>query len=145
LKVRFTISSEIQRPVSDGPKSKEDKTSSSRAAQTSPFSTTSRELSLNSRMSSSLEATKLSLPEIKDNNLIEDCFSSNTKFKVSSREELTSQSRIPKEDTELWITPASSTKSKTKSSNSKRKSKTSKKGSEELPRESLSSKTKSSD
>ena len=145
LKVKFTILSEIQRPVSDGPKSKEDKTSSSRAAQTSPFSTTSRELSLNLRMSSSLEATKLSSPEIKDNNLIEDCSSSNTKLKVFSKEESTSQSRTPKEDTEPWITPESSTKSKIKSSNSKRKYKTSKKDSEGLPREKLNLKTKSSD
>ncbi len=87
----------------------------------------------------------MSSPETNDNNSIEDSFSSNTKLKVSSNEESTSPSKIPKEDTEPWITPESSTKSKIKSLNSKKKSKISKKDSEEPPREKPSSKTKSSD
>ncbi len=145
MKVKSTILSEILRPASDGPKSKEDKTSSSRAAQKFPFSATSREPYLSSKTNSSLEAKKSSLPKIKDNNLIADCSFLNTKFKVFSKEESTSQSKTQREDTGPWITPAYSMKSKTKSSNSKKKFKTLKKDSEELPKESLNSKTKSSD
>lgn len=87
----------------------------------------------------------MSSPETKDNNSIEDFSSSNTKLKVSSNEESTSPSKIPKVDTEPWITLEFSTKSKTKSLNSKKKSKTSKKDSEEPPREKSSLKMKSSD
>ena len=75
------------KPFLDGQKLKVDKTSSSEVVQISPFLAISKELSLNSRMSSFQEAIKSSLPEKKDNNWIEDYFFSNTKYKDFLNEE----------------------------------------------------------
>lgn len=104
---------------------------------------TSKELFLNSRMSFSLEAIKLLLLEIKDNNWTEDYFSLSMRLKDFSREESIFQSRIQKEDIGPWIIPESLTKKKTKSLNCKRKSKTWRKDLEELPRERLNLRMKS--
>jgi hypothetical protein len=98
---------EIPRPVSDGQKLREDRTSSSEEDQTFQSLLISREPFLNLKMSSSQEVKKLSLLETEDNNWIEDYFFSNTKLKDFSKEESASQLKINKEDTEPWITQGS--------------------------------------
>jgi hypothetical protein len=88
----------------DGQKLKEDKTSSLKVDQIFQFLLISKEPSLNLRTNSSQEVTKSSLPEINDNNLIEDYFFLNTKLKDFLKEELISQLKIKKVGIELWIT-----------------------------------------
>ena len=136
---------EIPRPVSDGQKLREDRTSSSEEDQTFQSLLISREPFLNLKMSSSQEVKKLSLLETEDNNWIEDYFFSNTKLKDFSKEESASQLKINKEDTEPWITQESCTKKKIKSSNSKKKFKISKKDSEDLQRDKTNLRKRSSD
>lgn len=116
-KEKSMTSSVNPKPSSDGLKSKVDKTSSLKVAQTSPFLAASKEPSSNSRMSSFQAAIKSLLPEIEDNSWIEDCSFSNIKLKDFLKEESTFQSKTKKVDLELWIILEFSIKKKTKSSN----------------------------
>jgi len=129
----------------DGQKLKEDKTSLLKVDQIFQFLLISKEPSLNLRMNSSQEVTKSSLLEIKDNNLIEDYFFSNTKLKDFLKEELISQSKIKKVDIELWITVEFLMKKKIKLCNWKKKFKILRKDLEEPQKENLNLKNKSLD